>query len=422
MDAISCIVLYDVILFFVAILFFKRMRWRLNGTSYIFLFLFLCSIISTFYFISANGVIRDYSNIKMSPFLYLFLCYVISICPIYYFDYKKSEIVITDKQYLFIRYFSVFLIVISIEPFLENLYRLNDIIGDSSYTYRMYDNRVEYLSFFGRKLHAISTYFNILYPVLILLFLYKKQYYIIVAGLLLVTLNYWLHELGLGGRSKMVQSILYCVAVYFLMRKYLEQSIDKKIRLYGGAILLLGALFVLIISFSRYNSMASSTDVDSIWIWLGLYAGEGMLNFNSLMWDVTEGTNGDNTFIFLRNLLGFSNANSVEDIYMSNLKLGVPENIFYTYVGSIYKDYNSYGTVLFLVIFSSFVVLAIKSRRRKFSIIQIIILSVWIKILSVPTFYTYTTWVEQFNLLFVYLFCFCLYLMKFGGKKVPNYK
>lgn len=422
MDAISCIIVYDVILLIATFLCFKKMNWRLNGTSYIFLFLFLCSIISTLYFIAVNGTIRDYSNITMIPFLYMILCYIISIFPIYYFDSKKSKIVITDKQYLFIKYFSVFLIVISIEPFMENMYRLNDIIGDSSYTYRMYDNRTEYLSFWGRKLHAVSTYFNVLYPVLILLFLHKKQYYVIVTGLFFVTLNYWLHELGLGGRSKMVQSILYCVAVYFLMRKYLESSVDKKIRLYGGGILFLGILFVLIISLSRYNSMASSTDVDSIWIWFGLYAGEGSLNFNSLMWNVTESTNGDNTFIFLKNLLGFSEAKDVENIYISNLKLGVPENIFYTYIGSIYKDYNSYGTLLFLVIFSSFVLLALKNKQGRFSIIQIIILSVWIKILSVPTFYTYTTWVEQFNLLFVYLFCFCLYLMKFGGKKFPHYK
>lgn len=420
MDAISCVFLYNAILLLMLLLYFKKISWILNGTSYILLFLFLCSIISTFYFLSVNGVIRDYSNIDILPFLYMILCYIISIYPIYLFDSKKGGIIVTNNQYRFIKSFSIFLIVISVEPLLENLYRLDDIIGDSSYAYRMYDDRTEYLSFWGRKLHAVSTYFNVLYPVLILLFLSKKEHYLIVTGLLLVTLNYWLHELGLGGRSKMVQSILYSIAVYFLMRKYLESDIDKKIRLYGGCVLLLGVLFVLIISFSRYDSMASSTDVDSIWIWLGLYAGEGSLNFNSLMWNVTESTNGDNTFIFLRDLFGFVDASSVEDIYKSNLKLGIPENIFYTYIGSIYKDYNLYGTILFLTIFSTLVSFALKSKQKGFSIVQIIILSIWMKILSIPTFYTYTTWVEQFNLLFVYLFCFYLYLLKLG-RAMPRY-
>lgn len=421
MDAINCILIYDFILLLLVFLYLKKTGWVLNGTSYILLFLFLCSVVSTFYFLSVNGVIRNYENITMPPFLYMILCYMISIYPIYLFDSKKSKIIITAKQYRFIKVFSIFLIVISIEPLLENMYRLNDIIGDSSYAYKMYDDRTEYLSFWGRKLHAISTYFNVLYPVLILLFLHKKEHYLIVIGLLFVTLNYWLHELGLGGRSKMVQSILYSVAIYFLMRKYLVLEIDRKIRLYGGCVLLLGILFVLIISFSRYDSMASSTDVDSMWIWLGLYAGEGSLNFNSLMWDVTESTNGDNTFIFLKDLFGLSNLSSVEDIYKSNLKLGVPENIFYTYIGSIYKDYNLFGTILFLVIFSTLVSFILKSKQDGFSIVQIIILSIWMKILSIPTFYTYTTWVEQFNLLFVYLFCLYLYMLKFGRKTMFRY-
>ena len=133
-------------------------------------------------------------------------------------------------------------------------------------------------------------------------------------------------------------------------------------------------------------------------------------------------THLDNTFIFLRDLFGMSDASSVEDIYRSNLKLGIPENIFYTYIGSIYKDYNLLGTILFLFIFSTLVSFVLKSKQNGFSIVQIIILSIWMKILSVPTFYTYTTWIEQFNLLFVYLFCIYLYMLKFGRKTMFRYR
>lgn len=175
MDVINCILVYDAILLLLLLGYLKKNGWGLNGTSYILLFLFLCSVVSTFYFLSANGVIRNYENITISPFLYMILCYVISIYPIYLFDSKKKEIIITVKQYLFVKAFSIFLIVISVEPLLENLYRLNDIIGDSSYAYRMYDDRAEYLSFLGRKLHAISSYFNVLYPVLFCFFCIKKN-------------------------------------------------------------------------------------------------------------------------------------------------------------------------------------------------------------------------------------------------------
>ena len=50
MDAISCILVYDAILLLLLWGYFKKVGWVLNGTSYILLFLFLCSVISTFYF------------------------------------------------------------------------------------------------------------------------------------------------------------------------------------------------------------------------------------------------------------------------------------------------------------------------------------------------------------------------------------
>lgn len=46
---------------------------------------------------------------------------------------------------------------------------------------------------------------------------------------------------------------------------------------------------VLLISISRFTSIeAEGSNIENIWIWLGLYAGEGVLNFNSLMWYVEK--------------------------------------------------------------------------------------------------------------------------------------
>ena len=45
----------------------------------------------------------------------------------------------------------------------------------------------------------------------------------------MVILSFWIHELGLGGRSKLVQNILYLVVCFFLMRPYINACITKKI-------------------------------------------------------------------------------------------------------------------------------------------------------------------------------------------------
>lgn len=54
----------------------------------------------------------------------------------------------------------------------------------------------------------------------------------------MVILSFWIHELGLGGRSKLVQNILYLVVCFFLMRPYINACITKK--LFYMEVLLLG--------------------------------------------------------------------------------------------------------------------------------------------------------------------------------------
>ena len=53
----------------------------------------------------------------------------------------------------------------------------------------------------------------------------------------MVILSFWIHELGLGGRSKLVQYILYLVVCFFLMRPYINACITKKIILSTNSLL-----------------------------------------------------------------------------------------------------------------------------------------------------------------------------------------
>ena len=82
----------------------------------------------------------------------------------------------------------------------------------------------------------------------------------------------------------------YCrntIRLLLLMRPYINACITKKIILYGSVVIGLGICMVLLISISRFTSIeAEGSNIENIWIWLGLYAGEGVLNFNSLMWYV----------------------------------------------------------------------------------------------------------------------------------------
>lgn len=399
------------------------MKHRLNATVYICFFLFVVSIISTFYFASVNGYIRNYENIAIGPFVYLAVCYLITIQPIVKYDMSSNlKLLVSVEQDKFIKFFSWFMFFLTIEPFLENLLYLPNALQDESFASRMYDNRVEYLSFLGRKLNAISSWFEMCYPVLIFYFLSKNKIdNRVVVALFFVVLNFWMHELGLGGRSKLVQNILYITVVYFLMRRFIRADVNKKIVMYGSLVLSIGLVFIMLISISRFSSMETTTNMTSIWMWLGLYAGEGPLNFNSMAWHISGSTSGDNSVILLKYVLGLTDAVSIQDVYQSTAKLGIIENVFYTYVGSIFMDFNFIGTLFFLCLLS-FLTFAITSGKKYVTIQKIIVLSICARILIVPTFYTYSSFNSQVKLLLVLIFCFVLYFLNQKSLMRNEYK
>lgn len=140
--------------------------------------------------------------------------------------------------------------------------------------------------------------------------------------------------------------------------KNIDQKIKKRINYIGLFLISFLIIAVLLVTISRYNS--SESDTGNIFTWLALYAGEGPLNFNNDMWYVTKSTNGDNTFVALRWLLGLTDVDSVQDNWLINQNLGVRGNVFYTYIGFIFADYNIVGTILFLSLISILLLMKIK--------------------------------------------------------------
>lgn len=407
------LIVYNLLLLILILFWIKKKGFQLNGTLYILLFLLFSGIISAFYWNASNGTIRNYSNLTLLPFIYLIVCYIITLLPILKYDLcTNKQLYVTSNQKVTLEYFTFFLIIVSFEPFLENLLHLPIVLANSDYAARMYENRVEYLSFWGRKLNRVSTSFELIYPPLLFYFLSQKIIpRKLILGLIMVIVSFWIHELGLGGRSKLVQNIFYLVVCFFLFKQYINPSVVKKIILFGGIFLAIGISIILIISISRFASIeAEGSNIENIWIWLGLYAGEGVLNFNSLMWYVEKSTFGDSTFIFIKDLLGLTDKTGVDDNWVAVSRLGIPGNVFYTYVGSIFEDFNRVGTLLFLSIFSIITMRFSKIKNGMVTFSKILILCLCARILVIPTFYTYTSLTAQTNLFFALCFSLLVYI------------
>lgn len=427
MEPIECLLIYDALLLLWMVAWGIGNRWKLDATLYISFFLFVCGVISTVYYPFADGILHDYSGITLMPFIYLLFCFILTSFPIMAYDTNGcTHIAQTDRQQKFLDYFCYFLILVSVEPFLENLVIMPSMIGneeaiDAMYDARVYTSYIEPLSNIGRKLYRITMTFQFVYPVLLFFYLSRtKINWYIVIGIIMMISSMWIHGLITAGRTWIVQDIFYLVVTYFVMRRFLNKKIDKRILLYGSFFLGLGVIAVALVSLARFNSNDYMED-QSIWLWLGLYAGEGNLNFNEMMWNVIKDTGGDSSLILLKDILGLTQDTSVAANWDAVEKLGIPGNIFYTYVGAIYADFHEIGTVVFLAIISIVTYMFTKNQGKNISLVKVLLICLLARILVIPTFYTYATHYNQVCLAATFVFCLAYSLcgrLYFGRRQV----
>lgn len=414
MNAYFCTIIYC-LLHLVLFAFYRLYcSKKNNATTLILVYFLLTSFFSILYFSASNGIYRDYSNITLLPYFYLILCFLITIYPIYNYDKSSPTLSLSFNENKIIYVVSIFIGICTLLPFLETLIQLPNALANSNQLNRIYEERLagesnEYLSFFGRKFFYFIWLLNNLVPIFIFINLMlpsKNKKIILLLCLALITI--WLHAMILGGRSKLVQNALYMVIVYFIFKRFLHHDIIVKVNKYGFLIFSVAILGVVAVTISRFNNM-DSTNMNSIWEWIGLYAGEGSLNFNSSLWYVRDrSTEGYSTFPLLLSWISGKDF-GVADSWALSAKLGISGNIFYTYVGSIFQDFNVYGTIIFILTFS-FLVQKLTKCIRNVSLAQLIVLCLWAKILIIgPIFYTYGTVDDQKNLLFTILFSLYLH-------------
>lgn len=382
-----------------------------SKVSFAILILYVISgVAGLFFYINVEGTLRNFSNLTIEPFIYLAFCIFISLIPIIKYDTSSfNNIYVTKKQESILYKTSIFILLCSVEPFLENILYLPNSLGRTESLSAQYDNRQEYLSWIGGKLQLLCGYCSLIAPILLFHYINEYRHYkTVVYGLLFSILNSCIHSFNLGGRSGLVQTFFYLFMVYLIMERYINADIKKRVKRIGAIMISSMVLLTALITLSRYNS-SRDNPTENVWVWASLYAGEGPINFNSRMWHITGSTHGDNTFVAPRWLLGLTTTSSVEDNWKINEKLGIAGNVFYTYVGFIYADYHKVGTIIFLIIIAFLIYRRSISRMNNIPIQNIIYICIWVKALSIGmTFYCYMNYRSNFILLYTIIFCIIL--------------
>lgn len=85
---------------------------------------------------------------------------------------------------------------------------------------------------------------------------------------------------------------------------------------------------------------------------LSWYAGEGLVNFNQWLPDMRNTTGGEYTSWIWLKIIG-ANPHEIDHDYMYGILQrlqGIPQNIFYTYIGNFVQDFGFFFAALYLII------------------------------------------------------------------------
>lgn len=402
-------------IFFLVILILSQYKKKeITITSYLLLVWFVSAIFSIFY-VSFN---TDYISITLIPYLYFGICFLISIYPISRFNTScLKHIRIGNVKFL--NFLIIFLASISVLPFLENLIHLfysytggnNESVLVDLYKEKMgadfdRDEYVTWLSSVGFLFNKITLKFK--YINLLLLFYYlikEKPNKFILVGLLMLVFNPILFSLSMAGRGPSVFFLLYAAFFVVLFKNTIPVNIYKKIVQIGLIIIVVTILGLSILTISRFNQ--SSLGSETVFAWISVYLGEGIVDFNEYMWNIETYTEGDNSFAFIKNMLGFETFIDYLERreYWSASVTGISPLRFYTYIGDWFSDLGPYFTLLLIVIFSFFM-RSITSNKASISFISLyLFVSFYQMILCGFTFYPYKTYQDSSNLFFNLIIC-----------------
>lgn len=376
------------------------------------------SALSAIVFYNGIGAFLNSGNdIELAPLLYLFFCLNICMFPLYRHSNQLSKLKLEvsykgDSILLqFVRLTSPFIIEAFIEIAVIAMGTKTSSLGVLYETTN--DSVGMQLTFLGRKTMAICRWFSYLWPIFFFYFWgkgKKNRKYAIIALLAFSTLI--LESYAGASRVGIVRNLMYFFIVFLIYKATLPVAEKKKIaRLFSVGVPLLIVLLALI-TISRFN-YGYSGDSD-ILTWITLYSGEAPIRFCQYLWDIKQTMEGDNTFSLFKELLGLDTITDLEQRrdYWGG-RIGIPNEIFYSWIGDIYFDLGRIGTVVYVIIFSLSLEFYLKRiiRRGFLTLSSVLIMSMLLLILEFGIMYmTFKVYIIQLLLIpnFIFVISFNL--------------
>ena len=278
-------------------------------------------------------------------------------------------------------------ILLSLIPFYENLRYVISSYGaiDTSgladmYNDKMYGDgiKVTWLSSLGMIGNSLDGIFIQLLVFIPFYFLTRKKInkYLLMFSFLPV-LNHVLFQLASSGRGFATQFFLDALFLILLFRKQIPSTRFKKLKLVSLVVIPCFFLLLSILTLARGNSSNKGVETS---ITVGYYVAKSHLDFNESLWNIRKHTEGDNSFGFVKDLIGLDVPKD-KNAYWNYSKTGIIPSLFYTYIGDWYMDFGPFFTIVLLLIWSFVFSIIFLREKRTASLLPFFLYFVFCEIL-----------------------------------------
>lgn len=363
------------------ILYYKKKRQIDIG--FLFYMIFAVSAIGSFWYYSQEDVDLYYPNIELSAFIYLWLMINFCLLPLYQTNLRKITYIDDRGIAPLLDGLSIMFVVLSLLPIVSLLSKVSLSMFVGNDLGRMYESDADksalYFSGISKYCFALIRRFE---DILIILFFYqlskaKKNWALINAMWLPIGL-FVLFKVASGSRGGVMSTFIAFFAMALFLRNTFEQKTFAYIRKIGVVFTSFIIVVVSAISISRFFfSVSAASSRATLDRWISQYLGEGMVRFNDTVWNNDILMNGDQNIIFLKHLLGFDVIENYDTFMMFyEAKLGLPVNVFYTFVGDWVLDFGIIGTIVVTVLFYILLKKLLNSYKSGVNILQLTILMI----------------------------------------------
>jgi oligosaccharide repeat unit polymerase len=362
-----------------------------------------------------------FDRLALIPYLYFELCFLISLYPIYKFDVNCLKNIRVNAILL-----NILICVVAIAailPFFENLIYFIDVYilhPDINTLYNMYVDKVavgidkydltNWISPVGRICNSITLKFQ---PIVLLSLFYcltrKKINKFSVTGLLVILSNISLFTVLLSGRGTVVFFFIFFIFFCLLFRNILSKKLLKQVATVSFVIVGSMTVAMVILSMARFEGHGVN-EHHGIVEWISMYLGGALVDFNDSMWNISQYTEGDRSFSFFKDLMGFTTYTEYPEfrLYWHSAKTNVLPHRFYTYIGDWYSDLGPWFTLLLTTVLS-LAVRKITSKRKSISFVSLYVyLSFCYIIINGWSIYPYLTGKSTLGIILCLIVCFVL--------------